>query len=56
MTNIYLNITTEDGELLGRVEVELAEDPQRPLGNDRVWITDEIEDAARIVLARKETK
>jgi hypothetical protein len=51
---VWLNITTEDGELLERVNVELTDDIQQPLGSgySRSWILTEIENAARIVLRR----
>lgn len=55
MSVIYLNVTTEDGELLERIEVELTDNRERPIGSasDRAWVADEVESAARIVLARE---
>jgi hypothetical protein len=55
MAKMYLNATTEDGELLERIEVRLSDDPQHPLGtplHGQSLLLD-IASAARIVLARE---
>lgn len=56
-TVIKLNVTTADGELIESIEVELSGDPERPIGTayGRAWVIDEIESAARVVLAREAT-
>jgi hypothetical protein len=52
---IFLNVTTEDGELIERVTVELSDDREHPIGTSygKAWVVSEIESAARIVLARQ---
>lgn len=51
---IYLNVTTFDGELLERIEVPIRDSRQHPLGGiaHKASIIGEIADAAQIVISR----
>jgi len=52
---IWLNVTTDDGELLGRIEIPVTEDKLYPIGTSmaRAAILSEIEGWARCVQARE---
>ena len=54
IATIFVNVTTEDGELLERFEVEVTDDPYRPVGNRSAFasVAAQVADAARIVQAR----
>ncbi len=55
---MFVNITTESGELLERFEVTVTDDKLYPVGRglERAAILLDIEMAARIVQARRRTR
>lgn len=51
---LILNVATEDSELLERIEVDVTDDHEKPLGNTlaTMSVIHDLESAARIVQAR----